>query len=88
MPENFLTCEHALFREPPPSFLAEAGGQVYWPGGGTVSPNPKIAKRHAFMTCHLLRALNEAAEYYKKNHCPGSTGNFNKTFTFFGADKY
>jgi hypothetical protein len=32
------------------------------------------------MTCHLLRGLNEAAAYFKRRHCPDSTGNVKKSF--------
>lgn len=68
--------------------MEAAGGQIYWPGGGGAASKPYAAKRNAFMTCHMLRALNDAAEYYKRRHCPATTGNLNRTYTFFSSDKY
>jgi hypothetical protein len=68
--------------------MEEADGKLFWPSGEVSSSDPDVAKRNAFMTCQLLRALNEAAEYFKKRHCPGSSGNFQKTYTFFPANKY
>jgi hypothetical protein len=68
--------------------MEAAGGKIYWPGGGDANSTPQAAKRNAFMTCHMLRALNDAAEYYKKRHCPGAMGNLNRTYTFFSSDKY
>jgi len=36
----------------------------------------------AFSVCHIIKAVNEAAIYFKQQHCD-SQANFNKTFTFF-----
>jgi hypothetical protein len=49
------------------------------------------AKRSVFVLCHLIPALNAAAEYYKRHHCvvmpnattqPEDIANFNKTLVF------
>jgi hypothetical protein len=68
--------------------LEEAEGKVFWPSGGFSLSDPKLAKRNAFMMCHMLLSLNEAAEYFKKRHCPESTANLSKTLTFFPDDAY
>lgn len=43
----------------------------------------KQRKESAFMVCSMISALNEAAVYYKDNHCDKATANYNYTFTFF-----
>jgi hypothetical protein len=65
----------------------------YLPPHDTEKQLSKIqAKRSVFVLCHLIPALNAAAEYYKRNHCvvipPNATtnlediANFNKTLLF------
>jgi hypothetical protein len=40
-----------------------------------------VAKREAFMLCGLISAVNEAARYFKSQHCNG-TGNFAEIYNF------
>jgi len=44
--------------------------------------NLRLTRRMAFSVCHIIKAVNEAAIYFKQQHCD-SQANFNKTFTFF-----
>jgi hypothetical protein len=40
-----------------------------------------MAKRNAFVLCVMIPALNQAATYYKKNHCDANA-NFKKELGF------
>lgn len=35
------------------------------------------------MVCAMIKALNEAAVYYKDHHCDKATANYDYTYTFF-----
>jgi len=44
---------------------------------------PKHVLENGFAVYAMLRALNEAAAYYKDTHCDKATANYNYSFAFF-----
>ena len=44
--------------------------------------SPKVIRRHAFMLCHVIPALNEAAVNYKQLHCQEHEMNLKETLVF------
>jgi hypothetical protein len=87
--KNFISCDMPLLT-PPPKDTATLGYD-YW-----VRPPPdqgsshemeirnitkKQAKREAFMLCGLISAVNEAARYYKLQHC-ASGANLTESYNF------
>jgi hypothetical protein len=82
-------CETPLILLPPDDILARYNYSVLPPRADlrdkdTYVPqprllNPKIAKRNAFMLCHLTRAVNDAFRYFKLQAC-GETANLNETW--------
>lgn len=44
---------------------------------------PKRSKREAYMLCHLIRAVNDAAIYHKKHACSAEEANFNETWDIY-----
>jgi len=64
MLKNFFTCESPLMKIPPSDL-----GTRLWRSNEKESMKPKTAKRTAFVTCHILKILNEAANYFKKRAC-------------------
>ena len=87
LPKNFISCDHPLMLEPPNNLLETGKNQVVWPGGGISIMDAEEAKKNAFMACQMIRALNSAAEHFKKSHCHGQ-GNFNKTYTFHPSHNF
>ena len=90
LPKEFLSCNHALLKVPPPfdnkkpaPFYTEEVGSGTWPGGKTRNFTKIKRQRHAFMTCQMLHRLNQAATVYKKRHCSMNTGNYD----YLGGDK-
>ena len=65
-------------KEPTDADLAT--NSVSWPDGKSKEWNEVHAKRNRFMLCHLIPAINAAAEYFKKNHC--ETANYDRTFMY------
>lgn len=80
-PNDFLSCESPLLKEPPKT-LAKDHKDAVFPGGERKVWNGNLHKENAFMLCHLIPALNAAGEYYKRQQCDPKTANFNKTLTF------
>lgn len=83
LPRNFISCSHPLLLEPP-SNIATLYNFGYLPHSQKreVEYNDEnVVKMAAFAVCIMIQKLNEAAEFYKKNHC--KTANFNRTFAFF-----
>jgi hypothetical protein len=82
------TCEQPLLTPPP---LDSATRFDYWvrppPDRGashemtTTNITKSQAKREAFMLCGLISAVNDAARYFKLQHC-GDRANFNETYNF------
>ena len=85
IPSDFLSCEAPLLAEPPKD-IGEKFNFMIEPDQKTdIKKNlPRgTIKHHAFMLCHLIPYLNEAAIYWKDSHCNGKTPNKQKTLTFF-----
>lgn len=86
--KHYISCEAPLLTMPPPHahqilrFWARPPpdrGQTHEMTVKNVTA--KKAKREAFMLCGLIHSVNEAARYYKTNHCNG-TGNFSEIYNF------
>ena len=83
LPDTFLSCEHPLLVDP----VDEQGG-IAASYNSSVAPDGKIKvmssvnrKRHAFLLCHTISRLNDAATYWKEQHCQAdAAANFNKSF--------
>jgi hypothetical protein len=91
LPKTFLTCASPLMAEPPSDLLQKYDVSYVPPHDEEKHMNKVEAKRNAFVLCHLIPALNEATEYFKRNHCviaPNATtkaediANFKKTLLF------
>mmetsp|Transcript_32374 Transcript_32374/g.78973 ORF Transcript_32374/g.78973 Transcript_32374/m.78973 type:complete len:526 (+) Transcript_32374:133-1710(+) len=85
--KKYISCESPLL-EPPPTDLATRNHSVAYappPHGHNVKEQPweseakQIkpwrAKREAFMLCHLITKINEAAKFWKEQNC-GDNGNY------------
>lgn len=87
IPSTFLSCEDPLLMVPPPD-LAEKFDFAIEPDKPTdqlMRIPPKVVKSHGFMLCHLIPYLNEAAIYWKDNHCAGKTVNKETSLKFFNT---
>lgn len=80
--KDFLSCESPLLREPPADII-DKDYQVA-PDGSHLTFKMKTGpKRHAFMLCQLIPALNRASEYYKQQHCANDKStNYDYTYIF------
>jgi peptidyl serine alpha-galactosyltransferase len=93
-PEDFLSCEHPLYRIPPADLAASAlsRNQTHYyipPRDLNVTfKHPEEVIRSAFSACTLLRALNAAAVPFKSRHCSADNANLNETFAFHSADNF
>lgn len=84
LPQNFISCESPLMLEPPGNFASNYSYMIKPRKNIRKSfKTPKVTRRMAFGVCHMIRAVNEAATFYKQHNCKDSNANFNKTFTFF-----
>jgi hypothetical protein len=77
----FLSCEHPLFEEPP-SDVANLYNTSVTLDGQFHTLNPREALRMAFSLCQLLPRMNQAATYFKDQHCRQGTANYEKSFVF------
>lgn len=78
MPNDFLSCEAPLLAVPNSSVVDDYDYGKF-PDGKTKEYTLVKRKRHAFMVCQLVAKLNDAATYFKKNHCQNEKANFAKT---------
>ena len=74
LPHSFLSCESPLLHDPPDTLLTDYE-QATFPGGNVKEFKGAEAKRNVFMVCYMIQALNEAAEYYKAQHCNSASAN-------------
>ena len=81
-PKNFISCESPLLHEPPANALERYEASYAPPAGEKKEIKPVDAKRLAFSVCTLLRALNQAASYYKQHHCSDDKANHDKSLVF------
>ena len=80
IPHDVFECPNPLFEEPPDDIALKY--DFKWPPNAKDKTDltPEMVKREAFMICHLTRTINEAAEYYKRSACRGSTkANLNRS---------
>lgn len=78
LPNNFISCEAPLLKQPPDDlsdYKKYNKGKVY-SSEEIKEWKPKQAKEEAFMLCEMIRALNDAAIFYKDQHCKDGTGNY------------
>ena len=80
IPHNVFTCESPLFVEPPTDVMSPENAYVI-DRGTRRDLDEKYHKRHAFSTCTITSAMNEAALFFKRHHCDQSTANMQKTFS-------
>ena len=88
LPHDFLTCDHALYRDPTSSrsssetqntSLVDRYDSAVTPDGTVYNAIPMLRrKRHAMMLCTVIGGLNDAATYWKQQNCPN--GNYDKTY--------
>jgi len=81
LPKDFLSCESPLLAEPPHDLMTQFEYAVF-PEGNKKEWKPVDKKRNAFVICIMLPALNNAATYYKQQHC-GKEANYDKSLHFF-----
>lgn len=79
IPHDVFDCQNPLFEEPPDD-IATIFDYKWPPGAKDQTPlTPEMAQREAFMICHLTRAMNEAADYFKRSACEKADANLKKT---------
>lgn len=66
----------------PPKDLATKYTSAILPDGSRKDFKPHQAKEQAFMVCTMIKALNDAAIYYKDHHCDKETANYDYSYTF------
>mmetsp|Transcript_5001 Transcript_5001/g.13291 ORF Transcript_5001/g.13291 Transcript_5001/m.13291 type:complete len:314 (-) Transcript_5001:1822-2763(-) len=81
---EILTCDHPLLEQPPKDAVATTNYSHY--GNGDIKKwsagQLQTKKRHGFMVCHIMDALNGAATWFKDHHCPDGA-NYEKVWNFF-----
>ena len=76
LPHSFLTCGSPMLEDPPATLLKDYNDAKF-PGGNTKAFGEQEAKRNVFVVCYMIDLLNEAAAYYKANHCNDEKPNEN-----------
>jgi hypothetical protein len=92
MPNNFFTCEAPLLRVPP----RDVGSRFDWfiyPNNKdkenfTIKEDPNGLLYNSYGLCKMIDSMNEAATHFKKHHCKGDTGNYEKSFVFHSAANF
>jgi hypothetical protein len=82
LPEQFFfNCSAPLLRVPPDDIAVQYNGYLFPNLQERMIFKSELAiKQHGFMTCMLIDALNEVAEYFKRGHC--EEPNLEKSFIF------
>lgn len=80
---DFLSCEAPLLKEPPRNLGALHNYMINPRDQKRLDFKDIVARRNAFAVCFLVKAMNEAAEYYKRHHCDQSKANYNRTLAHF-----
>ena len=83
---TFLSCDSPLLQEPPTDirewkydYYIKPGGKPY---GQKERMKPITARREQFMICQVIKRLNDAATWYKKQICEVGNANYDKSFIF------
>jgi len=82
--KDFISCKHPLLMVPPKDIATKYDFAIQ-PGSGEKKEVKKDqVKRNAFMLCHFIPALNEAARFYKDHHCkdPNDPPNYKEEYIF------
>ena len=79
---DFISCESPLLVMPPANLAAQGYTEAITPSGERKLLDAKHMKLHAFMVCTMIRALNDAAIYYKDHHCAKGSANYEYTYAF------
>jgi len=92
MKKTILDCEQQLVEVPPADFLSKYDYNVVPPRADLEDKDKwkeirgklsaQRSKREAYMVCHLISAVNEAARYLKINHC-NAKGNLNSSWNIY-----
>jgi peptidyl serine alpha-galactosyltransferase len=88
LPHKFLSCNHPLLLDPtednnsskPISLLYDTSTT---PDGTFYKLPPWERQRQAYMLCHIIGTLNDAATYWKKQHCDKDTMTINLDKEYF-----
>jgi|AntRauTorckE5430_2_1112549.scaffolds.fasta_scaffold03231_3 hypothetical protein len=74
MKKDFFECEASLMQEPPSNIVLETDFK-HPPGGARTDLDTKMGQREGFMVCSIIGALNDAARFFKTNHCDAGNTN-------------
>ena len=80
--KNLISCDAPLFKVPPPDVAMKYTKSTY-PSKEVVKLTENQRKESAFMVCSMITSLNEAAVYYKDNHCDNLNFSFDNYFMLF-----
>jgi peptidyl serine alpha-galactosyltransferase len=87
LPWNFLTCEQPLLLDPMDQNHSKAISLLYDSSttpDGTVYALPAWERpRQAFFLCHIIGTLNDAATFWKQQHCDPNTTTINLDKVYF-----
>ena len=83
-PGDFISCKSPLLKEPPRNVATLFNHMIEaWEGKRREFKNQVVLRRMTFAVCQMIKSMNEAAVYYKEQHCASSTANYNRTLAFF-----
>lgn len=84
LPHSFLTCDFPLILDPTddPDIIALKYSSAITPNNEFNELNPMQRKRHAFILCHIIARVNEAAAYWKQHNCPKENNSNNIAANF------
>ncbi len=81
--KDFISCQAPLLVMPPADLATKGYKFADLPDGSRKAfTKPTQAQEAAFMICTMIRALNDAAVYYKDHHCDRKIANYNYSYTF------
>jgi len=71
IPQDIFSCSKPLMLEPTANVMAKESAYKLNTGRRRENLEAKFQKRHAFVTCAMTSAINEASLFFKKHHCGG-----------------
>jgi hypothetical protein len=81
--KDFISCESPLLVMPPEDLATQGHTSAILPDGSLKQfSKSSDVQEEAFMVCTMIRALNEAAIYYKDHHCDKDAANYEFSYTF------
>jgi hypothetical protein len=83
IPDNFLTCEAPLLLEVSNDAVMKSDFYRNSKGTKMKFASKKHAIRNTLLATTLATSLNQAATFYKRNHCGSTTANYNKSWSRF-----